>query len=196
MTNEELQEMVEAQNATINDLKTQLTAKDTAIEEAKKSGGNLNTEFETLKKKVEELTPVAAEKETLTKTVAQLKEQLFDTELKRDYPDIGDWSVVGGKDQEERKANAKKISDMIQSAAKAAKGNGAPDKTGAADGSGERWKAVPAGGLPTNEAQAKTERMTKINQMTEKAQKGDTLGVFDSCLELQPEATKGVFGSR
>ena len=188
MTEEEMQKLIDEQKA-------QLEEKDKTISELKNPEGGMTED------QIKEMQEKAARADALAQENAELKKGQMLSELKGEFPQITDWSVVQGDTKEAMAEHAKKIVAMFP-AAKAGEGQPAPTKPStpapapsASGDPGEEFGKVPGQGTPAGEAQDEAKKAQSVKELEEAKKRGDLSGVLDKCFELQPKATAHVFSN-
>ena len=177
MDYEDLQKHAEAQSAKITEQDALLKKQG---EQLKTFDGKTAIDAAELKTLQEKAAKADEYKTTLDKQTVEKQE----AELKAQYPQIPDWSVVKGSTIEEKKAHAEALSKHFDGKAPPAK----PEDKDA----GKKFGDVPPLGAPNADALTAEEKSKRQGEMYEAMKKGDHGTVLDNALLLQATKPKSV----
>lgn len=199
MTDEEMQSHIELQSRTIDTQRSELQEKEQEIERLKAATAPAPTAGLT-PEQIKEIQDKAQRADDLAKANETLQRQLDDSQLKAEFPQISDLSVVEGKTLDERREAAKKIAAMVKppvtetAEEKAAREKQeAEAKAKAAGTPGEQFGNIPAGGVPNVDAMTDEEKKKHKAEMAEHMKSGNLEGVLGKIFETAPKATKALF---
>lgn len=181
MTEEEMQNHIDAQRGTINEQKNTIEKQ--------------NADLESLRKDVEGLKSGATNVEDLTQKNADLQRQVDINDLKAKFPKVTDWSVIMGNTKEEMEKHAEAVSKMIPGDAPASKKEEPKvegDGKGVASSPGDKFAGVGGVGAPAVEAVSEEQKLKTLAERNEAIKKGDLKTVLDKQIELNPKNARAA----
>lgn len=192
MTPEEMQEQVELMQKTLNETKSALAQKDSAIADLTKQVDTLKAKTGPTAEELEALKAKATKHDELSKTVTTLQAELTMTKLKSEFP-LVDFGVVTPGDEKTMREQAVKLNAMIEAAVKKAAPAGNPGG-GAGAGNTGKDPGYQFDGRGQGSPEAEKSAQEKAQKdLVEAVKRGDNKGVLDACFAGQPKATARLF---
>lgn len=117
-------------------------------------------------------------------TIAQMAE----AQMKTEFPNVKDWTLVAGSTIEEKRAHAAKLNAAFAPPTPAP----APAPAPAASANPGDTLNIPPMGAPGGEAAALQAKTQTVQELDAAVKRGDVGAAFDKCVALQPEPYKRV----